>query len=71
MNKAYAGKAIAGTSKVSDGFVILNERVVNHYSKTHTTSSPEFSELVGLEVVSYMSSKDISLCKISYQSVPK
>lgn len=50
MNK-FKGKAIAGTAVASYGWSIIKEKVVHHYSKTHTTATPEFSELVGVEMI--------------------
>ena len=45
-------RAIAGTASVTGfGVRILRERVVNHYSRTQTTAEPEFSELVGIDLV--------------------
>ncbi|GEM_PF-6491692 len=46
----YKGKAIAGTARIGKGWRIVQERIVNHYSKTQTTATPEFVELVGLQV---------------------
>jgi hypothetical protein len=52
MEREMAGRAIAGTARViGQGVTITREIVEHHYSRTHTSATPEFSELKGLKFI--------------------